>query len=177
MVTTPVSCLENSTARGAWWATVGGVKGIKNDWATNTLIDINKVLQGTTWNMLKSQECLYWKKLSWIPATKNLACLWRGQLHQDLSSSKSNRRSNCLSFQSRCGSDGKESTWNARERHNAGYPGSIPGLGRSPEERNGNSLQYSCLENPMDGRAWQAIVHRVAKSRTQLKQLSTHITS
>ena len=135
MVTTPVSCLENSAARGAWWATVRGVKGIKHDWATNTLIDINKVLQGTTWNMLKSQECLYWKKLSWIPATKNLARLWRGQLHQDLSSSKSNRGSNCLSFQSRCGSDGKESTWNARECHNAGYLGSILGLGRSPEER------------------------------------------
>jgi len=37
---------------------------------------------------------------------------------------------------------------------NVGDPGSIPGLGRSPEERNGNPLQHSCLENPMDGGAW-----------------------
>ena len=47
--------------------------------------------------------------------------------------------------------------------------GSIPGLGRSPGGENGNPLQYSCLENPMDREAWQATVHRVAKSRTRLK--------
>ena len=47
--------------------------------------------------------------------------------------------------------------------------GSVPRLGRSPGERNGNPLQYSCLENPMDRGAWQATVHRVAKSQTQLK--------
>ena len=45
----------------------------------------------------------------------------------------------------------------------------IPGLGRSPGEGHGNPFQYSCLENPMDGGAWRAIVHRVAKSRTQLQ--------
>ena len=39
---------------------------------------------------------------------------------------------------------------------NAGDLGSIPGSGRSPGEGNGNPLQYSCLENPMDGEAWQA---------------------
>ena len=42
----------------------------------------------------------------------------------------------------------------------------IPGLGRSPGEGNGNPLQYSCLGNAMDGGAWQATVHRVAKSQT-----------
>ena len=41
-------------------------------------------------------------------------------------------------------------------------------------EENGNPLQYSCLENPMDRRAWQSTVHGVAQSRTPLKQLSTH---
>ena len=46
------------------------------------------------------------------------------------------------------GSDGKVSAYNA------GDPGSIPGSGRSPGEGNGNPLQYSRLENPMDGRAW-----------------------
>ena len=49
---------------------------------------------------------------------------------------------------------------------NAGDPGSILGLGRSPGEGNGNPLQYSCLENPMDRGAWQATVNRVAKSWT-----------
>ena len=46
------------------------------------------------------------------------------------------------------GSDGKASA------HNVGDPGSIPGLGRSPGEGNGNPIQYSCLENPMDGGTW-----------------------
>jgi len=45
--------------------------------------------------------------------------------------------------------------------------GSIPGLGRSPGEGNGNPLQYSCLENPMDRGAWQAIVHGATKSWTR----------
>ena len=44
--------------------------------------------------------------------------------------------------------------------------GSIPGLGKSPEEGNGNPLQYSCLENPMDRGVWWATVHGVTKSRT-----------
>ena len=47
--------------------------------------------------------------------------------------------------------------------------GSIPGLGRSPGEGNGNLLWYSCLENPMDRRAWLAIVHGVAQNQTRLK--------
>ena len=51
---------------------------------------------------------------------------------------------------------------------NAGDLGSIPGLGRSPEEGNGNALQYSCLENPMDRGALQATVHRVARVRHDL---------
>ena len=56
----------------------------------------------------------------------------------------------------------------------AGDVSSIPGLGRSPGGGRGNPLQYSCLENPMDRGAWRARVHRVAKSRAQLKWLSTH---
>ena len=43
---------------------------------------------------------------------------------------------------------------------------SIPGSERSPGEGNGNPLQYTCLENPMDREAWWATVHRVAKSQT-----------
>jgi len=49
---------------------------------------------------------------------------------------------------------------------NTGDKGLIPGSGRSPGGGNGNPLQYSCLENPMDRRAWQATVHGVAKSWT-----------
>ena len=59
-------------------------------------------------------------------------------------------------------SDSKESACNA------GDLSSIPGLGRSPGEGNGNSLQYSCLENPTDRGAWRATVHRVTKSQTRL---------
>ena len=53
--------------------------------------------------------------------------------------------------------------------------GSISESGRSPGERHGNSLQYPCLENPMNREAWRAMVHRVAMSQTQLKRLSTHV--
>ena len=55
---------------------------------------------------------------------------------------------------------------------NAGDLGSIPGLGRSPGEGNGNPLQYSCLENPMDRGVWWATVHEVAKSRTRLSDFT-----
>ena len=60
------------------------------------------------------------------------------------------------------GSDCKESACNAED------PGLIRELGRSPGERHGNPLQYSCLEICMDSGAWQATVHGVAKSWTQL---------
>ena len=56
--------------------------------------------------------------------------------------------------------DGKESTCNA------GDPGSIPGLGRSPGKRNGTPLQYSSLENSRDRGAWRAIAPGAAKSQT-----------
>ena len=59
--------------------------------------------------------------------------------------------------------------------YNVGDPGSIPGLGRSPGEGNGNPLEYSCLENPTDGGAWQATVHGVTKSRTRLSDFTQHL--
>ena len=58
------------------------------------------------------------------------------------------------------GSDGKESACSA------GDPGSVPGLRRSPGEGNGNPLQYSYLENPMDRGAWRVTLHGIAKSQT-----------
>ena len=65
------------------------------------------------------------------------------------------------------GSDGKASVYNE------GDPGSIPGLGRSPGEGNGNPLQEYCLENPMDRGAWQATVNGVTKSQTQLSDFTS----
>ena len=56
---------------------------------------------------------------------------------------------------------------------NAGDRGSIPGSGRFPGEGNGNPLQYSCLENPMDGGVLRATVHGVTKSQTRLSDDDT----
>ena len=69
------------------------------------------------------------------------------------------------------GSDGKEFACNAGEQ------GSIPGLGRSPREGKGYSLQYSCLGNPVDRQAWRATVHRVKKSSARLSMISLCIQS
>jgi len=66
------------------------------------------------------------------------------------------------------GSYGKESACKA------GALDLIPGLGRSPGERNGNPFQYSCLENPMDRGAWWAIVHGVTKAGTTEQLIHTH---
>ena len=65
------------------------------------------------------------------------------------------------------GSVGKESACSAAD------PGLIPGSGRSPGEGNGNPLQYSCLENPMDGGAWRATVHGVTEL-AMTERLSHH---
>ena len=64
------------------------------------------------------------------------------------------------------GSDGRVSA------DNVGDPGLIVASGRSPGEGNGNPLQYSCLENPMDRGAWWATVHGVTKSRTRLSDFT-----
>ena len=71
---------------------------------------------------------------------------------------KKNQQINVLGFPG--GSDGKASVCNA------GDPGLIPGLGRTPGEVNGYPVQYSCLENSMDRGAWQGTVQGVAKSQT-----------
>ena len=90
-----------------------------------------------------------------IPGQWNLNLWWRGA---DSCSLK-----NCP--------DNANGQTNARiNTHYMGDPGSIPELGRSPGEGNGSPRQYSCLENPMDGGAWWATVHRVAKSRTRLSE-------
>ena len=57
---------------------------------------------------------------------------------------------------------------------NAGDPGLVSGLGRSPGEGNGNPLQHACLENPMDRGAWRAVVHGVTKSWKRLSNEHFH---
>ena len=81
--------------------------------------------------------------------------LYKNSDHHDWCHSEMGKKFREVGFPG--GSDGKEHACNV------GDPGSIPGLGRSPGEGNGNPLQYSHLENPMDRGAW-----RVAKSQTQL---------
>ena len=68
-----------------------------------------------------------------------------------------------------CSSDGKKSACSA------GDQGSIPKSVRSSGEGNGNPLQYSCLENPMDRGVWQTTVHGIAKSQTRLSDLTTFL--
>ena len=70
------------------------------------------------------------------------------------------------------GTSGKEPTCQCRRLRD---PSSIPESEIPLGEGHDNPLQYSCLENPMDREPWQAMFHRVAKSQTQLKWLSTHI--
>ena len=69
------------------------------------------------------------------------------------------------------GSDCKESACNV------GDPGSIPGSGRSPGEKNGYPLQYSCLENSMNRGAWQATVHRDHKESDTAERLTCNTLS
>ena len=101
------------------------------------------------------------------------ACPWRWLVNSEMGHGAMGRDINSIYYRPalvRCdfpgGSDGKASACNA------GYPGSIPGSGRSPGEGNGSPLQYSRLENSMDGGAWWATVHGVAKSQTQLSDFT-----
>ena len=91
-------------------------------------------------------------------------CLYHNQDIHPLNMSLTQQRFSKKDFPG--GSEGKASAYNA------GDPGSIPGSGRSPGEGNGNPLQYSCLENSMDGGAWLATVHGVTKSRTRLSNFT-----
>ena len=97
--------------------------------------------------------------LSWLEASSWIR--WQYFLYQTLEFMLDK-------FEDTYGSDGKESACNSGEL------GSIPGLGRSPGEWNGYSLQYSWLENSMDRGAWRATVHGVAKSQTRLSDKHFH---
>ena len=81
-----------------------------------------------------------------------VGCRLRGRTESDTTEATQQQQHSCNS-----------DCWNVG---NTGNAGSIPGLGRSPGEGNGNALQYSCLENPMDRGAWGAAVHGIVESDT-----------
>ena len=153
-------CLENPMDGGAWWAAVHGVARVGHDWATSLSLftfmhwrrkwqPIPVFLPGES----QGQE-------AWLAAVYGVAQSWTWLKRRSSSSSSDPD----WSFPG--GSVGKESTCNVGDTRDVGL---IPGLGRSPGGGHGNSLQYSCLENPMDRGAWWVTVHRVTKSWTWQK--------
>ena len=108
---------------------------------------------------VKSTKATHWGKDSLYLITKE----WYWSLLDKRVHSKW-KRPKCNS-----GADCKESACNE------GDPGSVSGSGRPPGEGNGYPLQYSCLENSMDRRAWRATVHGVTKSWTRLSDTNTPV--
>ena len=130
------SCLENSIDRGAWWATAHG-----------TVVEMIERL--STCSCMETRKGSVPGRQGWIDRAKRiframkLLCMtlqWSIHVKHLL------KLTECMGFPG--GSDSKASACNV------GDLGSIPGSGRCPGEGNGNPLQHSCLENPMDGEAW-----------------------
>ena len=189
------SCLENSMDRGAWRATVHGVtvSDTVRDW-THAQLQSKRWLDEGEWpRRLWSLGCLT-RSLQWWSFWLLRETHWNRQRNWG-----SERRDGFLEvpdFVSGSAGIWIQSGWGFQfpsvhstpgqwnrdscslalwllvpkeSTCNAGDANSISGSGRSPGVGNGNSLQYSCLGNPMDRGAWWAIVHGVTKSRTQLR--------
>ena len=92
--------------------------------------------------------------------------LWGRTKSDTTEATQQQQQQQCVYWSFPGGSEVKTSAWNV------GDLGSIPRSGRSPGEGDSNPLQYSCLENPMEGGAWQATVHGVTKSRTRLSDFT-----
>ena len=136
------SCLENSMDRGAWWATVHGVA---QSWTQLKWFSTHTYELYCQFDLFGSQA--FRRVATHFSLLGILRKLWPNLIHT----------------LGTVGNWGKEDMLNievvltslwasllAQMACPAGYPGSIPGLGRSPEEGNSSPLQYSCLENPMD---------------------------
>ena len=132
-------CLENPRDRGAWWAAVPGVVKSRTRLSDFTFTFHFHTLEN---EMATHSSILAWR----IPGTGSLVgCrLWGRRVGHDWSDLAAAAAA-ATDFPG--GSDGEASV------HNVGDQGLIPGSGRSPREGYGNPLQYSYLENPMDGRA------------------------
>ena len=148
------SCLENPMDRGAWSA---AVHGISRSWTRRSNFTFTFHFHALEKEMATHSSVLAWR-ISGTGKPGGLPSLGShrvGHDWSDLAAAAAAAYIYTLGFP--CSSVGKESACNA------GDPGSIPGLGRSPGEGNGNPLQYSCLENPMDRGAWWATVHGDAR--------------
>ena len=155
------SCLENPMDGGAWWAAVHGVAK-----SQARLSDFTFTFHFHT---LEKEMATHSSILAWrIPGTEEPSGLLSMGLHRvghdwsDLAAMLS------LSFLG--GARGKEPTCQCRRHKGHRFN---PWVRKIPGGGHGKTLQYSCLEIPMDREAWWATVYRVAKNWTWLKQLST----
>ena len=136
-------CGEKETFLHCWW-----------------VCKLIQPLWGTVWRFLKKLGI----KLPYDPAIPLLG------IYPEKTTILKDTRTPCVHSGFPGGTSGKEPACQYRRCRELGL---VPGLGRSSGEGNGNPLQYSCLENPMDRGVWWATVHGAAKSRTRLKQLSS----
>ena len=129
-----------------------GSRRVRHDWATS--------LSTFHFHALEKEMATHSSVLAWrIPGTAEpggLPSMGSHRVRHDWRDLAAAAAGNMVFIIFPGGLDSKESTCNA------GDPGSIRGLGRSPGEGNGNPLQYSCLGNPMERGAWWATVHKVA---------------
>ena len=117
-------------------------------------------------NWITSRESRKRETITWIQPEKREPCRWQMKPWGCFQAISPVTREGCQASQL--------AQWVKNPPVNTGDMGLIPRLGRSPGEGNGNPLQFSHLENPMDREAWQSTVHGVAKSQTWLKWLSTY---
>ena len=147
------SCLENPMDGGAWWATVHGVT---TSWSWLSDFTFSFHFHAMEKEMATHSSVLAWR----IPGTAEpggLPSMGSHRVGHDWSD---------LTAAAACIWDFPGGSVVKNLPANAGDVNSVPGLGRSSGEGNGNPLQYSCLENPMDRGAWWATVHGVPKSQT-----------
>ena len=150
---------------GAWWATVHGVAKSQAQLSDFTFTFHFHALEK---EMASHSSVLAWR----IPRMGQPGGLPSVESHRvghdwsDLAAAAA-----CTYLGLPAGNSGKEPACPCRRPKRGSLI--FPGSGRSPGGGNGNPLQYSCLENPLDWGAWWATVHGVAKSRTRLKRLST----
>ena len=141
--------------RGAWWATVHGLA------ENHTSLDLKELRDHIA--------CQLYFTVKWQPTPVFLPGESHGQRSLVGYSPWGRKELDIIEQLTLSAVNGLPWWLSAKESaRNVEDPGSVPGLGKSSGEGNGNPLQYSCLENPMDRGAWWATVHGVAKSQTQL---------